>query len=140
MLVLLHLLPQVLLPIIFPDGLQLQFFFETLIRIFYMLTELTRLKLQNTPLALDHVYDVSVSGLLGEFLEVWVKLQKVFFGGDGCFEVKVLMVGLFAKEIDVVGMANRHVENVGDVGGDVLEDEHNIVPSIQVLIFIPFQS
>lgn len=73
---------------------------------------------------------------VGELLEVLWQIKHVFLFADFLVELLHFHVGLLADDEHCDPMVGLDIVEVGDEGGNELEDEHNVVPSPEIQLFI----
>lgn len=72
----------------------------------------------------------------GELIEVLRQIEYVFLLADVVVELLHFHVGLLADDKHRDPMVGLDVVEVGDEGGNELEDEHNVVPSAEIQLFV----
>lgn len=111
---------------------------------FYFFRTVGNIELVAVDLGEDEVY-VGHGGLdeglilaaLGELVEMGSQFHEVGFGFDMLVEGSHLMICLFAEDEESDLVVGLDVHEVVDVGGDELEDEHDVVSFVEVQFFVP---
>lgn len=80
--------------------------------------------------------ELLVLGVAGELAEVGRELEEVDSLLEGSIEGLHVVVGLLADDEERDEMVGVDVVEVEDVGSDVLEDEHDVVPLVQVYLLV----
>lgn len=81
-------------------------------------------------------YELLVLGVAGELAEVGRELEEVDSLLEGSIECLHVVVGLLADDEERDKMVGVDVVEVEDVGSDVFEDEHDVVPLVEVYLLV----
>jgi hypothetical protein len=79
-----------------------------------------------------------VLGVAGELIEVESKFHEIRFAFDVVAELFHIMIGLLADDEECNSVVGVDIVEAVDVGGDVFEDEHDVVSAVEVELLVFF--
>ncbi len=127
------------LPVVAIDLLDIKLplhFSRAVLDVFLICANLGQNHLQVSP---SNFLNLTVLGTIGELCEVGIEFEYVIPAAYVSIEAFHVVVGLFGDDEEGDAVVGVDVVEGVDEGSDVLEDEHDVVATVQVQLLVTLQ-